>query len=151
MPHTRRVLVATAALTLLLAACVDSSIKPAADSTPGPIATAPQGPTTTAAGASRNTQGALGSPGGKGGAASGAPFTIGYANQEQLFPEATIGLDAAVKFANAELGGVGGHRIVVQKCNITVEEDGQSCGTQFANNPNVKAVLTGTLLSGGAG
>jgi branched-chain amino acid transport system substrate-binding protein len=154
MRHTKRVLVACATLTLLLGACVDSSIKTgqSGDVTTTPnTPTAPQGPTTTTAGSSADTNWALGYTGGKAGQASGAPFTIGYANQESLFPEATIGLDAAVKFANAELGGIDGHPIVVQKCTINVEEDGQSCGTQFANNPNIKAVLTGTLLVGAQG
>ena len=43
---------------------------------------------------------------GTAGAAHGTP--IGYANQEDLFPEATIGINAAVEYANAELGGIGG-------------------------------------------
>jgi branched-chain amino acid transport system substrate-binding protein len=151
MPLTRRVLVGTAALTLLLGACVDSSIKATQNSTPGSLVpTSAQGPTTTAKGSSADAQWALGYTGGKAGTASGTPFTIGYAN-EDIFPEATIGLDAAVKFANAELGGVDGHPIVVQKCTITVEQDGQRCGTTFANDPSVKAVITGAMQVGAAG
>ena len=83
--------------------------------------------------------------------AHGTPITIGYANQEDVFPEATIGIDAAVKYVNAELGGIGGHPIKLTTCKITVEEDGQKCGTQFVNDSNVSVVMTGTLLVGGKG
>jgi len=95
--------------------------------------------------------------GGKAGPANKSlpPVYIGYVNQQggptAVGLLATAGAQMAVNYANAELGGVDGHPIVVQKCTINVEEDGQSCGTQFANNPNIKAVLTGTLLAGAQG
>ncbi len=151
MPHTKRLLVAGAALVLVLGACTESSsTKNGSGGNSGNTPTSPQGPTTTAKGSTADTQWALDYTHGKGGRASGTPFTIGYAD-ETIFPEATIGLDAAVKFANSELGGIDGHPIQVQKCTITVEQDGQSCGTQFANNSNIKAVLTGAMQVGGDG
>jgi branched-chain amino acid transport system substrate-binding protein len=152
MSHINRLLVAGAAIVLLLGACTEASTTATSNSTSaGSTPTSAQGPTTTAKGSSADTDWALQYTGGKAGTASGTPFNIGYANQEQLFPEATIGLDAAVKFANAELDGVDGHPIVVDKCTITVEEDGQACGTRFANDPKIRAVLTGTLLVGAQG
>jgi branched-chain amino acid transport system substrate-binding protein len=52
--------------------------------------------------------------GGPGGETSGEPIVIGYVNQEGgtvSFPEASIGAEAAVWFANTYLGGVGGRPI----------------------------------------
>ena len=80
---------------------------------------------------------ALAYTGGTAGAASGDPVRIGYVNQDALFPEATIGIDAAVAYANAELGGIGGRPIELVTCTITVAEDGAACGTQFANDDSI--------------
>ncbi len=82
---------------------------------------------------------------------SKTPVTIGYVNEEGgvlSFPEATQGADAAVAYVNDELGGVGGHRLVLEKCVVQTEEDGQKCGVQLANDPAVSLVLTGTLEVG---
>src|SRR5947209_11847400 len=52
---------------------------------------------------------------------SKTPITVGYVNEEgavPAFPEATSGIEAAVKYINTELGGVGGHPIVLEKCLI---------------------------------
>jgi branched-chain amino acid transport system substrate-binding protein len=94
---------------------------------------------------------ALDYTGGTASAASGDPVTIGYANQEDVFPEASIGIDAAVAYANAELGGIGGRPIRLVKCKIALEEDGQKCGTQFLNDADISVVMTGTLLVGAKG
>ena len=51
--------------------------------------------------------------GGKPQKPSGTPIKIGYVNQESFFPEATIGVDAAVAYANAELNGADGRPIQV--------------------------------------
>jgi branched-chain amino acid transport system substrate-binding protein len=80
--------------------------------------------------------------------AAGSPFTIGYVNNDNLFPEATIGFDAGVAYANAELGGADGHEIVVKKCAAVTAADGAKCGAQLANDPSINLVLTGTLLDG---
>ena len=84
------------------------------------------------------------------GEAAGEPVRVGYVNQESLFPEATIGLMAAVDYTNKELSGFGGRPVEIVKCDVAVEEDGQKCGTQFANDPTVSVVLTGTLTVGNA-
>lgn len=94
---------------------------------------------------------ALSYTGGRFGSAQGEPVRVGYVNQEDLFPEATIGVDAAVDYLNAELGGFDGRPIELVRCAVTVEEDGQRCGTQLANDDSVNIVLTGTLLVGADG
>ena len=87
---------------------------------------------------------ALDYTGGTAGAASGDPIVIGYVNQESFFPESTLGLNAAVEYVNAELGGAAGRPIEVVECFIAVAEDGARCGIEMANNPDVTIVLTGT-------
>ncbi len=153
MFHSKRVMVASiATLALVLGACTESSTPKATNSTTADTSgSTGTSPATTPGGGAADNAWAIAYTGGKAGAASGAPFKIGYANQEDLFPEATIGINAAVKYANAELGGIGGHPIVLDTCKITVEEDGQSCGTRFANDASIKVVMTGTLLVGGSG
>lgn len=96
---------------------------------------------------------ALGYTGGTAGQAdpTKSPLVVGYINQEggvPSFPEATAGLDAAVAYANKELGGAQGHPITVNKCIIQTDEDGQRCGVQMANDPSVKFVLIGQQLVG---
>jgi branched-chain amino acid transport system substrate-binding protein len=79
------------------------------------------------------------------------PVEIGYINQEggvPAYPEATAGLEAAVAYVNAELGGAQGHRIEVAKCVVQAEEDGQRCATEMANNADVDFVITGNLVFG---
>ena len=49
-------------------------------------------------------------------AATGTPFKIGYVNQDSLFPEATIGVNAAVAYANAPDQQADGHPIQVVDC-----------------------------------
>ena len=86
--------------------------------------------------------------GGKPQAATGTPYKIGYVNQDSLFPEATIGVNAAVAYANAELNGADGHPIQVVACQVSTAADGATCGAQMANDDSIKLVLTGTLLNG---
>jgi branched-chain amino acid transport system substrate-binding protein len=79
------------------------------------------------------------------------PITIGFVNEEggvPSYPEATQGAQAAVDYVNKELGGVQGHKLVLQKCLVQTEEDGQKCGTQLANDPKVQVVLTGAMVLG---
>lgn len=80
-----------------------------------------------------------------------APITIGYINQENSvpsFPEATAGINAAVKYVNAELSGADGHRIVLKKCVVQSEEDGQKCAVRMANDRKVKLVILGVTAVG---
>lgn len=83
-----------------------------------------------------------------GGPADGEPIRLGYANSEPFAPEATLGIDAAVAFANAELGGAGGRPIELVRCAITTVEDAAACGAQFANDDAIAMVLTGSIVVG---
>jgi branched-chain amino acid transport system substrate-binding protein len=79
------------------------------------------------------------------------PITIGYINQEggvPSFPEATAGINAAVKYVNNELGGAQKHPVAVKKCAVQTEEDGQRCATEMLNDDSVAFVMTGTLVVG---
>jgi branched-chain amino acid transport system substrate-binding protein len=79
------------------------------------------------------------------------PVVIGYVNQEggvPSFPEATIGLDAAVAYVNTELGGAGGHPIEIVECIVQAEEDGQRCATEMLNNDDIAFVMTGVMVVG---
>ena len=82
------------------------------------------------------------------GEATGEPLTIGYVNQEAVFPENTVGIKAAIEYINTELGGFGGRPGELVECDVNVEEDGTKCGSEMLNNPDVTFVLTGTLLVG---
>ena len=53
------------------------------------------------------------------------------------FPEATAGIEAAVEYVNAELGGVDGHPIELATCLVQAEEDGQRCATEMVNDDDV--------------
>jgi branched-chain amino acid transport system substrate-binding protein len=86
--------------------------------------------------------------GGKLQKASGTPIRIGYVNQDSFFPEATIGVNAAVAYANAELNGADGRPIQIVDCQVVTAEDGGRCGAQMANDDSIALVLTGTLLNG---
>jgi branched-chain amino acid transport system substrate-binding protein len=80
-----------------------------------------------------------------------APVVVGFINQENSvpsFPEASAGINAAVKYVNTELGGADGHRVVVKKCVVKSEEDGQRCGIQMQNDRNVKFVILGVTAVG---
>ena len=82
------------------------------------------------------------------GEASGEPLKIGYVNQEAVFPENTVGINAAIEYINTELGGFGGRPGELVKCEVMADEDGTKCGTEMLNNPDISFVLTGTLLNG---
>lgn len=149
--HSRRGLVGVAlvaATALALSACASSSASKAVNATPVDKTSA-----TTTAPASISNDWALKYTGGIAGKATGAPITIGYVNQEggvPAFPEATVGLEAAVKYVNEELGGAGGHEVKIVKCIVQAEEDGQRCATEMLNNDAVSLVMTGVMVAGNA-
>jgi len=92
--------------------------------------------------------------GGKAGAAdqSKSPIGIGWINVEGGpggSPEATLGAQAAVRYVNEKLGGIGGHPLKLQVCTVTsAEEEGQKCGQQLLNDSSVAAVAVGNLFVG---
>jgi branched-chain amino acid transport system substrate-binding protein len=160
--RTAQLVAGLAVLGLVAAACSEeesTSTTPAdttpAETTPADTTPADTTPTdgtgpadTTPAEGGDTLQWALDYTGGTAGEASGDPIKIGYVNQEDFFPENTIGIDAAVAFVNAELGGAAGRPLEIVPCKIAVAEDGAKCGTQFANDPDIAAVVTGTILFG---
>src|SRR3954447_26950556 len=62
--------------------------------------------------------------------ASQSPFVVGFVNDEggvPSFREGSAAADAAVKFVNEKLGGVGGHPLKLKKCLVSgSEEQGQA-------------------------
>ena len=103
--------------------------------------------------ASTNNSLALSYTGGKAGKANTklTPVRIGYVNQQYgnpSYPEATQGAQLAVKYINNQLGGIKGHPIALVNCYVATEEDGQTCGTQFLNDPTINLVLTGAMTVG---
>jgi branched-chain amino acid transport system substrate-binding protein len=97
----------------------------------------------------------LGYVGGKAQAAdkSKAPVGIGWVNIEGgaigSTPEATRAAEAAVKYVNEKLGGVGGRPLELRVCTIaSAEEEGQKCGQQMVNDATVQAVAFGNVFLG---
>jgi branched-chain amino acid transport system substrate-binding protein len=92
--------------------------------------------------------------GGKAGKAdsSKSPVYIGWVNQQggqqSIGPAATDGADLAVKLVNDQLGGVGGHPVVLKKCFIrSAEEEGTSCAQKLGNDKSVAAIdMGGTAI-----
>jgi branched-chain amino acid transport system substrate-binding protein len=141
----------TAAGLLLLSACGSSKKSGASAGSPSTAGATPA--TAAAGGGAVSNDYALKYTGGTAGAADStkSPITIGFVNEEggvPAFPEATQGAQAAVDYVNKELGGIEGHKVVLEKCLTQTEEDGQKCGTQMANDPKVQVVLTGSLALG---
>ena len=124
---------------MLVATACSSSSKPSSNA---------KSTTTAAAADPAINQWAIDYTHGKAQAASGTPLKIGYINDDSFFPEATIGVDAAVKYANAELNGADGHTIQIVECKVVSAADGTKCGAQMANDNSIRLVLTGTLLNG---
>jgi branched-chain amino acid transport system substrate-binding protein len=94
---------------------------------------------------------------GKSGAADSkkSPISIGWVSDETALtghPGNTAGVKAAVALINNNLGGVaGGHPLKLVPCYITTSDSqGASCAQQMLNNPAVKVVIEGELLTGEA-
>jgi branched-chain amino acid transport system substrate-binding protein len=83
---------------------------------------------------------------------SQTPVTIGFINDEggiPSFPEGSVAAQAAVKFANAQLGGIGGHPIKLKVCQVAgSEEQGQKCAQQFLADSSVKLIVEDSLVVG---
>ena len=81
------------------------------------------------------------------------PVVIGLVNLQggavQIGPLWTPAIETAVKYANNELSGIGGHPIVLKKCFIkNAPEEGTKCGQAMANDKRVSAVLWGGVVIG---
>jgi len=94
--------------------------------------------------------------GGKSGAANSkkSPIAIGWVSDETALTGHagnTAGVKAAVALINNNLGGIAGHPLKLVSCFITTSDSqGASCAQQMLNNPAVKVVLEGELLTGEA-
>ena len=93
--------------------------------------------------------------GGKAGPANKSlpPVYIGYVNQQggptAVGLLATAGAQMAVNYANAELGGIGGHPIQLVTCFIaSAEEEGTVCAQKFLANKNIHVVELGGVAIG---
>ena len=81
------------------------------------------------------------------------PVVIGLVNLQggavQIGPLWTPAVETAVKYANNELSGIGGHPIVLKKCFIkNAPEEGTKCGQAMANDKRVSVVLLGGVVIG---
>ncbi|KOV58253.1 lipoprotein [Streptomyces sp. NRRL WC-3618] len=83
-----------------------------------------------------------------------SPITLGWVNVEGGpggSPEATLGAQAAVKYVNDKLGGIGGHPLRLNVCTVvSAEEEGQKCGQQLLGDKSVSAIGVGNLYLGDA-
>jgi branched-chain amino acid transport system substrate-binding protein len=93
--------------------------------------------------------------GGKAGKADESlpPVSIGWVNQQggqvEIGRFATNGAELAVKYANAELGGIGGHPIQLKTCFIaSAEEEGTTCGQRLVADKDVAVILEGGVAIG---
>jgi branched-chain amino acid transport system substrate-binding protein len=81
------------------------------------------------------------------------PVYIGWLNQQggsqAIGPLATNGAQMAVSYINAKLGGVDGHPLKLSTCFITsAEEEGTTCGQQFAANKKIDVIGEGGVAIG---
>ncbi len=94
--------------------------------------------------------------GGKAGPADSkdSPIDIGWVSDETAVtghPGNTAGVKAAVDLINKDLGGIDGHPLKLVGCYITTtDSQGATCAQQMLNNPSVKVVAEGELLTGEA-
>ncbi|MGH3271832.1 MAG: ABC transporter substrate-binding protein, partial [Trebonia sp.] len=147
---------ALAVAALAAAGCSSSSSPASSSSPPATSAAAAPSPSGTTGGlGAQSVTNYLTYTGGKSGPASSslAPVTVGFVNQqggaEVIGLHATDGAEMAVKYINAELGGVDGHPIVLDTCFIaSAEEEGTGCAQKFLANKNVHVVAMGAVVIG---
>jgi branched-chain amino acid transport system substrate-binding protein len=146
----RRLAVPVVALSALVA-CASSPDTPGAAATPNSPASGGASPGAPAGGTVTDY---LGYVGGAERAAdqSLSPIGIGWVNVEGGpggAPEATLGAQAAVRYVNTKLGGIGGHPLTLKVCTVvSAEEEGQKCGQQLLNDPSVAVIAMGNLFVG---
>ena len=147
---------AAVAATVLAAGCSSSasSSAPAAATSATAGTSAPASPGTGGQGAQSVTN-YLTYTGGKAGPADKSlpPVYIGFVNQQggptAVGLLATAGAQMAVNYANAELGGVGGHPIQLVTCFIaSAEEEGTTCAQKFLANKKINVINLGGVAVG---
>jgi branched-chain amino acid transport system substrate-binding protein len=116
--------------------------------------TATSSTSATTGGSLTGVQTALAYTHGKAGAAKSnlSPITLGFAAQSggnPSNPDMQIAAQAAAQYINDQLGGVDGHPVKLQVCNIVQsEEQAQTCAQQFLNTSAVPLITTGGLNNG---
>jgi branched-chain amino acid transport system substrate-binding protein len=155
--------VAALVATVIVATGCGSSKTSSSTSTSATTAAATTQTTTTAPSSAAGSGGAgaksvtdyLSYVDGKAGAANQSlpPVTIGFVNQQggsqSIGPLATTGAQIAVKYINSELGGIGGHPLVLKTCFIrSAEEEGTTCGQQFLANKSISVIDEGAVAIG---
>ena len=147
---------AVAATALAVAGCssASSSSTAAAPTSAAPSTSLPASSGSGGQGAQSVTN-YLSYTGGKSGPADTSlpPVYIGYVNQQggatAVGLLATAGAQMAVKYANAELGGVDGHPIQLVTCFIaSAEEEGTTCAQKFLANSKVDVIDLGGVAIG---
>jgi branched-chain amino acid transport system substrate-binding protein len=81
------------------------------------------------------------------------PVTVGWVNQQGgqqvIGALATNGAELAVKYINDQLGGIGGHPLVLSTCFITsAEEEGTTCAQKFLANKSISVIDVGAVAIG---
>ena len=149
---------AAAAALLAVVGCSSSSSSSSSATTPTPTAApasaVPASPGTGGQGAQSVTNYAT-YVGGTAGPANSSlpPVYIGYVNQQggptAVGLLATAGAQMAVKYANAELGGIDGHPIQLVTCFIaSAEEEGTTCAQKFLADKKIDVVNMGGVAIG---
>jgi len=155
--HRKTAYAGIAALAVaLLAAAGCSSSSSSSTSTPATSAAAAPSPSGTTGGlGAQSVTNYLTYTGGKAGPANSSltPVTVGFVNQQGgaqvIGQHATDGAEMAIKYINAQLGGVDGHPIQLDTCFIaSAEEEGTGCAQKFLANKNVHVVAMGAAVIG---
>jgi branched-chain amino acid transport system substrate-binding protein len=153
----RGLLLGSAALTaaVALAGCSTSSTSPGTSGSASPNANSALNAAGSGGAGSKSVTNYLLYTDGKSGKASAslAPVDIGWLNQQggasAIGPLATNGAQSAVNYINADLGGVDGHPLKLVTCFITsAEEEGTTCGQQFAADKSIDVIGEGGVAIG---
>ena len=157
--HRKTAYAGIAALAVaLLAAAGCSSSSSSSTTPPATSAAAAPSPSGTSGGlGAQSVTNYLTYTGGKSGPANSSltPVTVGFVNQQGgpqvIGLHATDGAEMAIKYINAQLGGVDGHPIVLDTCFIaSAEEEGTGCAQKFLANKNVHVISMGAVVIGDA-
>jgi branched-chain amino acid transport system substrate-binding protein len=148
--------IAALAVALLAAAGCSSSSSSSSTSPPASSAAAAPSPSGTTGGlGAQSVTNYLTYTGGKSGPANSSltPVTVGFVNQQGgaqvIGQHATDGAEMAIKYINAQLGGVDGHPIQLDTCFIaSAEEEGTGCAQKFLANKNVHVIAMGAAVIG---
>lgn len=81
--------------------------------------------------------------------ATGSAITVGFLNDESgtapTYPENEQGAQVAQDLVNNDLGGIKGHKLEFDFCNVNTDAQASSCATAMVA-AKVKLVLTGTIV-----